>query len=95
MLIAKFSSQAHELMLQFHLVLLGHVCELRPQLVEAQRLSTLVLQGSGEGTSALGELKTRDRGVQVRPSTGCGATRIGYDGRHCVRAGRVLSECHA
>jgi hypothetical protein len=38
-------------------------------------------QGPGEGTFALGELEALEGGVQVRSTSRCGATRIGYDGR--------------
>ena len=51
-----------------------------PQLFEAERPPTLS-QGPGEGSFALGELETLEGGVQVRPTSRCGATRIGYDGR--------------
>jgi hypothetical protein len=37
-------------------------------------------QGSGEGTFALGEIEALEGGVQVRSTSRCGATRIGYDG---------------
>ncbi len=61
------------------------------QPVESEWLSALVTQGPAESTSALGELKTRDRGVQMRPSTPSEASRIGYDGR----AVRIRSENHS
>jgi len=50
-----------------------------PQLFEAQRLPALS-QGPGKGSFALGELKTLESGVQVRSTSRCGATRIGYGG---------------
>jgi hypothetical protein len=86
MLIAKFSSQAHELVLPFlmgtssSLVLLGH-CEVLPQPVEAQRSPDpgIMPEGPGEGTFALGECETFGRGVQMRPATRRGAVRVGYD----------------
>ena len=52
-----------------------------PQPLEAQRPPDLGImpQGPGEGTFALGECKTFERWVQVRPTSGCGATQVGYD----------------
>ena len=95
-LIAKFSSQAHELMLQFHLDLLGHChCEVLPQTGQAQRAarsSGIMPQGPGEGSLALGEFEALEGGVQVRSTSRRGATRIRYDGPR--RAVRVRSCDH-
>ena len=51
-------------------------------------------QGPGEGTFALGELEALEGGVQVRSTSRCGATRIGYDGPGTVLAVRVRSGDH-
>src|SRR4051794_37179072 len=91
-LIAKFSSQAHELMLQFRFGLLGQCrCEVLPQTCQAQRASAtlppgIMPQGPGEGSFALGEFEALEGGVQVRSPSRCGATWIGQHG-----PGRVLS----
>jgi hypothetical protein len=68
----------------------GSVRQVLPETSQAQRPtpdSGIMPQGSGKGTSTLGELETLDRGVQVRPSPGCGAVRIGYDDRLAVLPG--------
>ena len=49
-----------------------------PQPFEAERPPTLS-EGPGERSFALGELETLEGGVQVRSTSRCGATRIGYD----------------
>ena len=65
--------------------------EVVPQRVEGQRLLAVVPEGTAESAPALGEPEALERGVQVRSTPGCGATRIGYDGR----AVRVLTEYHS
>ena len=81
------SSQAHELVLPF---LMGAASvsvspsvlrEVLSQPLEAQCSPDpgIMPQGPGEGTCALGECETFGRGVQMRPATGCGAVRVGYD----------------
>ena len=42
-------------------------------------------EGPAERFAAYGEVVTLGRGMQVRPSAGCGGSRIGYDGRLAVR----------
>src|SRR5689334_19227785 len=49
----------------------------------------VVPQGPGEGLPALGERQAGARGVQVGPSTRCGARRIGHDGPGTGLAVRV------
>ena len=44
-----------------------------------------VPEGPGESSPAHREVVTLGRGVQVRSPAGCGALRIGYDGRLAVR----------
>ncbi len=46
-------------------------------------------QCPGEGTFTLGECETLGSGMQVRPATGCGARRVGYDGPGTSRICRV------
>ena len=48
-------------------------------------------QGPGEGTFALGELEALGGGVQVRSTSRCGATWIGYDGPGSLLVVRVRS----
>jgi hypothetical protein len=85
MLIAKFSSQAHELMLQFFGSRSGRrsfgLLQVLSQPLQAQCSPNpgIMPQGSREGTSALSECETFGCGVQVRPTTWCGAVRVGYD----------------
>ena len=85
MLIGKYSSSAHELLLQFLfgrsrllvvLVLLRAADEL---LHRCRGKPTLDLEGPGEGSATNGELEALGRGVQVRPPAGCPSCRIGED----------------
>src|SRR3954451_3520273 len=94
------SSQAHERVLPVFMgtasshFFIG-LCEVFPQPLEARCSSLLagasgiMPQGPREGTFALGQCETFRRWVQMRPATGCCATRVGYDepGTVC----RVLS----
>jgi hypothetical protein len=88
MLIGKYSSSAHELLLQFLfgrsrlLVLLVVLVVLRAAdelLHRCRGKPTLDLEGPGKGSTTDGELQTLGRGMQVRPSTGCSSRRIGED----------------
>ena len=84
-LIGKYSSSAHELLLQFLSVDHGRCC-VRGEVV-AHRCAGEPLpepEGPGECSPAHREVVTRRRGVQVRPPAGCRAVRIGYDGRLAV-----------
>jgi hypothetical protein len=57
--------------------------EVLPQRHQAQRAApgAVVPQCPGKGASSLSELETFNRGVQMRSTSRCGATWIGYDGR--------------
>jgi hypothetical protein len=80
------SSRAHERVLSF---LMGTasfrfnfgLCEVLSQPLEAQRSPDpgIMPQRPDEGTFALSACETFGRGVQMRPATGCRATRVGYD----------------
>ena len=82
-LIGKYSSSAHELLLQFllgcsrsvlRLLLLDEV------LLDRRRgQPSLDLEGPGERAAADGKLEALGCGVQVRPPTGCPSRRIGED----------------
>ena len=85
MLIGKYSSSAHELLLQFLfgrsrllvvLVLLRAADEL---LHRCRGKPTLDLEGPGEGSTTDREVEALGGGVQVRPPTGCPSCRIGKD----------------
>ena len=94
MLIAKFSSQAHELMLQFCVrsvsSLVGRrlLRDVLPERLRAQ--SPVDPEGPWKRTSTFGECEAAGRGVKVRPTSVCGATWIGHDGQ-VSRAVRVRS----
>ena len=81
MLIGKYSSSAHELLLQF---LVGRsrsgaeVVDVLSHRGAGQ--AALEPKGSGEGSSALRQVIARGRGVQVRTAAVCSAVRIGHDG---------------
>src|SRR4051812_21850184 len=87
MLIAKISSQAHELMLQFHLgadrkVLVSAAGQVLCKTAQVQRSSScprVVTQGPAKGTLSLGELETREGRVQVRTASRRRAVRIRDD----------------
>ncbi|MET3960473.1 hypothetical protein ABIE44_000407 [Marmoricola sp. OAE513] len=82
MLIAKFSSQAHELMLQFHLGSSDRGGEVLAEPGQVQRSRTaprVVTQGPAEGTLSLGELEARKGRMQVRSATRRRAARIRDD----------------
>lgn len=98
MLIGKYSSSAHELMLQFLVVLLGRVREdVLPHRVEAQRAPTAVPKGPRKGSLALAECETRGHGMQVRPAAWCGAVRVrdhGWDDGLAVPSAGHFAERH-
>jgi len=88
MLIGKYSSSAHELLLQFLfgrsrlLVVLVVLVVLRAAdelLHRCRGKPTLDLEGPGKGSATYGELEALGRGVQVRPPAGCTSCRIGED----------------
>jgi len=84
MLIGKYSSSAHELLLQFLfgrsrllvLVVLRAADEL---LHRCRGKPTLDLEGPGEGSATDREVEALGSGVQVRPPTGCPSCRVGED----------------
>src|SRR4051812_33025097 len=82
MLIGKYSSSAHELLLQFLfgrsrlLVVLRAADEI---LHRCRGKPPLDLEGPGKGSTTDSELETLGRGMQVRPSTGCPSRRIRED----------------
>lgn len=91
MLIARDSSQAHELVLPFFLGAgrIGLVREVLSQRLETQcpwlsGASCIMPQGPGKGTCALGACETFLYGVQVRPPPGRSAGRVGRDGPSTV-----------
>jgi hypothetical protein len=85
MLIGKYSSSAHELLLQFlfgrsRLLVVLVVLRAADELLHRCRgKPTLDLEGPGKGSTTDGELEALGRGMQVRPSTGCPSCRIGED----------------
>jgi hypothetical protein len=85
MLIGKYSSSAHELLLQFlfgrsRLLVVLVVLRAADELLHRCRgKPTLDLEGPGKGSTTDGELETLGRGMQVRPSTRCPSRRIGED----------------
>src|SRR3954463_16664481 len=85
MLIGKYSSSAHELLLQFLfgrsrllvvLVVLRAAYEI---LHRCRGKPTLDLEGPGKVSTTDSGLETLGRGMQVRPSTGCPSRRIRED----------------
>ena len=58
--------------------------EVVPHRRRGQPLGTCLTQGPGEGSPPHREVVTLGRGVQVRPSSGCGGRRIGHHGRVAV-----------
>src|SRR6476661_11037409 len=83
MLIGKYSSSAHELLLQF---LFGRsrlcwvVSGAAHEVLDRRRgKPTLDLEGPGEGSATDREVEALGAGVQVRPPTGCPSCRIGKD----------------
>ena len=85
MLIGKYSSSAHELLLQFlfgrsRLLVVLVVLRAADELLHRGRgKPALDLEGPGKGSTTDGELETLEGGMQVRPSTGCPSRRIGED----------------
>ena len=95
MLIGKYSSSAHELLLQFLfgrsrlLAVLGAagraglcwvVSGAAHEVLDRRRgKPTLDLEGPGEGSTTDREVEALGSGVQVRPPTGCPSCRIGKD----------------
>ena len=86
MLIGKYSSSAHELLLQFLfgrsrvLVVLVVLVRAADELLHRCRgKPTLDLEGPGEGSTTDREVEALGGGVQVRPPTGCPSCRIGKD----------------
>ena len=85
MLIGKYSSSAHELLLQFlfgrsRLLVVLVVLRAADELLHRCRgKPTLDLEGPGKGSATNGELEALGRGMQVRPPTGCPSCRIGED----------------
>jgi sarcosine oxidase gamma subunit len=81
MLIGKYSSSAHELLLQFLVGRSWSAAEVVDVLSHrGAGQTTLEPEGSGEGSSALRQVIAPGRGVQVRTAAVCSAVRIGYDG---------------
>ena len=58
--------------------------EVVPHRRRGQPARDLLTQGPGEGSPPHREVVTLGRGVQVRPSPGCGGRRIGHHGRVAV-----------
>lgn len=81
MLIARFSSQAHERMLLFRCRSIGRLSH-RDVVANLGQIEThRDLEGPLERPAPLGLDETLDHRVQVRPPARCRASRIGYDAR--------------
>ena len=79
MLIGKYSSSAHELLLHFLSVSHWSVVLVEMVLDRRRGEPTLDLEGPGKRSTPEGELQALGGGVQVRPSPGCPTGRIGDD----------------
>ena len=79
MLIGKYSSSAHELLLQFLSVSHWSVVLVEMVLDRRRDERTLDLEGPGERSTPEGELQALGGGVQVRAPAGCPTGWIGDD----------------